>query len=165
MADSTKGNQSANQQQQRQQQKKQQQQQQYQQKFNKLNPKPPIMKNMIWAFVVGGLICVLGQYLQNIFLGMGLDKKDAGGAASIVLIFLAALFTGLGVYDELGRRAGAGSIVPITGFANSIVAPAMEFKREGYVFGIGAKMFVVAGPVLVYGLLTAFIIGLIHWVI
>ena len=168
MADSIKGNQSANQQQQRQQHKKQQQQQQqqqYQQKFNKLNPKPPIMKNVIWAFVVGGLICVLGQYLQNTFLGMGLDKKAAGGAASIVLIFLAAFFTGLGVYDELGRRAGAGSIVPITGFANSIVAPAMEFKREGYVFGIGAKMFVVAGPVLVYGLLTAFIIGLIRWVI
>ena len=80
-----------------------------------------------------------------------------------MLIFLSAFFTGLGIYDELGRRAGAGSIVPITGFANSIVAPAMEFKREGYVFGVGAKMFLIAGPVLVYGLITAFIIGLIYW--
>jgi len=82
-----------------------------------------------------------------------------------VLIFLSAFFTGLGIYDELGKRAGAGSIVPITGFANSIVAPAMEFKREGFVFGIGAKMFVIAGPVLVYGMLTAFIIGLLHWLL
>ena len=95
---------------------------------------------------------------------MGFTKKEAGGPVSVVLIFLSALLTGLGVYDELGKRAGAGSIVPITGFANSVVAPAMEFKREGYVFGIGAKMFVIAGPVLVYGMVTAFIFGLIHWI-
>lgn len=137
----------------------------YQDKVNSVKPKPPLLKNIIWAFLVGGLICTLGQFISNIFISWGLPKKDASGAAGAVLIFLSALFTGLGIYDELGRRAGAGSIVPITGFANSIVAPAMEFKREGYVFGIGAKMFVIAGPVLVYGMTTAFIIGLIYWLI
>lgn len=135
----------------------------YQAQFNQVKPKPPIVKNALWAFVVGGLICTFGQVILNYFLGLGLSMKEAAGPTSAVLIFLAALFTGLGVYDELGRYAGAGSIVPITGFANSIVAPAMEFKREGYVFGVGAKMFVIAGPVIVYGLVTAFVIGLIYW--
>lgn len=143
---------------------KQEQQKQYEEKFNQVKPKPTLLKNLIWAFVVGGLICTFGQYLHNLFVDMGFTKKEAGGPVSVVLIFLAALFTGLGIYDELGRRAGAGSVVPITGFANSIVAPAMEFKREGYVFGIGAKMFVIAGPVLVYGMVTAAIFGLIHWI-
>lgn len=135
----------------------------YQAQFNQAKPKPPIVKNALWAFVVGGLICTLGQVIMNYFVGLGLSEKEAAGPTSAVLIFLAALFTGLGVYDELGRHAGAGSIVPITGFANSIVAPAMEFKREGYIFGIGAKMFVIAGPVIVYGLVTAFVVGLIYW--
>lgn len=138
-------------------------QQKFQKKFEQLKPKPPLIKNLIWAFIVGGLICVLGQFFLNYFVSTGLSKKDAAGPVSIVLIFLSALFTGLGWYDELGRRAGAGSIVPITGFANSIVAPAMEFKREGYVFGIGAKMFIIAGPVLVYSISTAVIIGFIYW--
>ena len=135
----------------------------YQEKVDQIKPKPPILKNILWAFLVGGLICMLGQFIFDQFLNIGLSKKDANGAMGATLIFLSAFFTGIGVYDELGKRAGAGSIVPITGFANSIVAPAMEFKREGYVFGIGAKMFVIAGPVLVYGLATAFIIGFIHW--
>ncbi len=143
---------------------KQEQQKRYEEQFNQVKPKPTLLKNLIWAFVVGGLICTFGQYLHNLFLDMGFTKKEAGGPVSVVLIFLSALLTGLGVYDELGKRAGAGSIVPITGFANSVVAPAMEFKREGYVFGIGAKMFVIAGPVLVYGMVTAFIFGLIHWI-
>ncbi|HWR45241.1 stage V sporulation protein AC [Sporomusa sp.] len=138
-------------------------QQKFQDKFEQVKPKPPIIKNVIWAFIVGGLICVLGQFFLNYFVSVGLSKKDAAGPTSTLLIFLSALFTGLGVYDELGRRAGAGSIVPITGFANSIVAPAMEFKREGFVFGIGAKMFVIAGPVLVYGISTAVLIGFIYW--
>lgn len=138
-------------------------QQQYQDKFNQISPKPPLLKNIIWAFAVGGLICTFGQFIQNFFIGQGFSPKEAGGPTSIILVFLASLFTGLGIYDELGRRAGAGSAVPITGFANSIVAPAMEFKREGYVFGIGAKMFTIAGPVLVYGLTTSFIIGFIYW--
>jgi stage V sporulation protein AC len=141
----------------------QSEQQKYQNKFDQLKPKTPLVKNIIWAFVVGGLICMLGQFIMNYFVSLGFTKKEAGGPTSIILIFLSALFTGLGIYDELGRRAGAGSIVPITGFANSIVAPAMEFKREGYVFGIGAKMFIIAGPVLVYGISTAVIIGFIYW--
>ncbi|MEN6412891.1 MAG: stage V sporulation protein AC [Veillonellales bacterium] len=145
------------------QQQQQQAQQQFQNKFNQINPKPPILKNITWAFIVGGLICVFGQFIQNYFVGLGFSQKEAAGPTSAVLVFLAAFFTGLGVYDELGKRAGAGSIVPITGFANSIVAPAMEFKREGYIFGVGAKMFVIAGPVLVYGMVTAFIVGLIYW--
>lgn len=138
-------------------------QQKFQEKFEKIKPKPPILKNIIWAFIVGGLICMLGQFFLNYFVSLGFSKKEAAGPTSILLIFLSALFTGLGIYDELGRRAGAGSIVPITGFANSIVAPAMEFKREGFVFGIGAKMFVIAGPVLVYGISTAVLIGFIYW--
>lgn len=138
-------------------------QQKYQKQFEQLKPKTPILKNVIWAFIVGGLICMLGQFFNNYFVGLGFTKKEAAGPTSVVLIFLSAFFTGLGIYDELGRKAGAGSIVPITGFANSIVAPAMEFKREGYVFGIGAKMFIIAGPVLVYGISTAILIGLIYW--
>lgn len=138
-------------------------QQNFQEKFEQAKPKTPLLKNIVWAFIVGGLICVLGQFILNYFVSLGISKKEAAGPTSIILIFLSAFFTGLGIYDELGRRAGAGSVVPITGFANSIVSPAMEFKREGYIFGIGAKMFVIAGPVLVYGISTAVIIGFIYW--
>ena len=144
--------------------KEQKKQQQYQEKVDNLTPKPPLLKNICWAFVVGGLICTLGQFITNYFVTLGLSLKEASNYTTIVLVFLGAFFTGLGIYDELGKRAGAGSVVPITGFANSIVAPAMEFKREGYVFGIGAKMFVIAGPVLVYGMVTAFIVGVIYWI-
>ncbi|MDU4962128.1 MAG: stage V sporulation protein AC [Sporomusaceae bacterium] len=146
-----------------QQQQQQQQQQAYQKKVQKISPKPTILKNIIWAFVIGGLICVLGQFIQSSLLEAGMSKKDAAGPTAVILIFLAALLTGLGVYDDLGKHAGAGSVVPITGFANSVVAPAMEFKREGFVFGVGAKMFIIAGPVIVYGTLTAIIIGFIYW--
>lgn len=103
---------------------------QYQKNVEQVTPKPPVLKNILWAFVVGGLICVIGQGLQDFFLSMELQKKDAAAATSITLVFLGAFLTGLGVYDEIGKRAGAGSIVPITGFANSIVACAMEFKRD-----------------------------------
>ena len=136
---------------------------QYQDKVDKIIPKPPIMKNLLWAFLVGGIICTIGQFVQDYFISMEIGKKDAAACTSVVMVFLGASLTGLGVYDEIGKRAGAGSVVPITGFANSIVACAMEFKREGFVFGIGAKMFVIAGPVIVYGLVTAFIVGIIHW--
>ncbi len=135
----------------------------YKQRVDSINPKPPIIKNCCWAFVVGGLICIIGQFIQNYFMSaLEMPKPDASAATSAVMIFLGALFTGLGIYDELGKVAGAGSVVPITGFANSIVSPAMEFKREGYVFGVGAKMFVIAGPVIVYGTITAFVVGLFH---
>lgn len=137
---------------------------QYQKNVEQVTPKPPVLKNILWAFVVGGLICVIGQGFQDFYLSMELAKKDAAAATSITMVFLGAFLTGLGVYDEIGKRAGAGSIVPITGFANSIVACAMEFKREGFVFGVGAKMFVIAGPVIVYGLVTAFIVGLARWI-
>lgn len=103
---------------------------QYQQKVEGITPKPPVVKNVIWAFVVGGIICCIGQFFMDTFLGMEMSKKDAGAATSCVMVFLGAFLTGLGVYDEIGKRAGAGSVVPITGFANSIVACAMEFKRD-----------------------------------
>lgn len=142
---------------------KEERQQRYQEKFNQVKPKPPIIKNIIWAFCIGGLICLLGQWIANFFMSSGLGKKETAAATSVIMVFLGVFFTALGVYDELGKHAGAGSVVPITGFANSVAAPAMEFKREGFVFGVGAKMFVIAGPVIVYGLATAFIMGMIYW--
>lgn len=139
--------------------------QEYEELVQKIKPKPPVLKNSIWAFVVGGLICVLGQAVLDFFRGVGLSVEEAGAATPIVLIFLGAILTGIGVYDDLGKRAGAGSIIPITGFANSIVAAAMEFKREGYVFGVGARMFQVAGPVLVYGITTGVVVGLVAFLL
>lgn len=135
--------------------------QEYDQLVQTVKPKPEVLKNSIWAFTVGGAICVLGQIIANYAMAKGMGKTDASTTTSITMIFLGAFLTGLGVYDEIGQRAGAGSIVPITGFANSIVAPAMEFKREGYVFGVGARMFSVAGPTLLFGFVAAVLIGLI----
>lgn len=126
-------------------------------------PKPTLVKNIILAFLVGGAICAFGQVIINSFVQMGLQKEDASTAATALLILLGALLTGLGVYDEIGKYAGAGSIVPVTGFANSIVSPALEFKREGYVMGVGAKLFTVAGPVLVYGIAASIAIGIITY--
>lgn len=137
--------------------------QEYQVISKKHTPRPTVLKNCAWAFGIGGLICAIAQVLTNILHSFGLDGTGLSSTASIVMIFLGSLLTGLGIYDEIGRRAGAGSIVPVTGFANSMVAPAMEFKREGYVFGVGAKLFTIAGPVLVYGIVTSVIIGLIKY--
>ncbi len=128
-------------------------------------PKPNYFKNCIRAFIVGGIICTFGQLILNTLMSYGLEKEAASIATPIILVFLGAFFTGLGVYDRLGKFAGAGSIVPITGFANSIVSPAMEYKREGYVFGVAAKMFSIAGPVLVYGFGSSVIVGLIYFLI
>ena len=122
----------------------------------------PIWKNMAWAFVVGGLICTLGQGLLNFYQWMGLSEDDAGTAVSMTLIFAAALLTGLGVFDELAKRAGAGTLVPITGFANAMVSPALEFKSEGMVTGTGAKLFTVAGPVLVFGISASILYGILR---
>lgn len=127
----------------------------------RIRPKPPVVKNCFWAFVVGGLICVVGQIILNYLSAAGLKLQDASSATSVIMIFLGAFFTGIGVYDELAKFAGAGSIVPITGFANSIVAPAMEFKREGFIFGVGARIFSVAGPTLTFGFVIAALVGLI----
>ncbi|WP_422443851.1 stage V sporulation protein AC [Thermoanaerobacterium sp. DL9XJH110] len=140
-------------------------QQDYKNFVKQKRPKPPYLQNIIMAFLIGGLICVVGQLVMNFFISTGMSQKEAGAPTAAIMVFLGALLTGLGIYDKIGKRAGAGSIVPITGFANSIVAPAMEFKREGYVFGVAAKMFVVAGPVLVYGISSAVVIGLIYYLI
>ena len=121
----------------------------------------PIWKNMIWAFVIGGLICTVGQGLMDLFQWYGLNEASAGTAVSVTLIFLSALFTGLGLFDKLAKHAGAGTLVPITGFANAVVSPALEFKSEGLVMGVGAKMFVIAGPVLVYGISASVLYGVI----
>jgi stage V sporulation protein AC len=149
---------------QEQQQKQQQlQEQEYNGLVNQIKPKPPVWRNTLLAFLVGGAICSVGQLLQYFYQWCGLSGNDVGAATSATMIFLGAFLTGLGVYDQIGRVGGAGSIVPITGFANSIVAPAMEFKREGYVFGVGARIFTIAGPVLVYGFLVSTLAGIIHF--
>ncbi len=121
----------------------------------------PIWKNLTWAFCTGGLICTGGQALLNLYRGCGLSEGDAGTAVSVTIIFLAALFTGLGWFDRLAKHAGAGTLVPITGFANAVVAPALEFRSEGLVMGVGARMFAIAGPVLAYGISAALLYGLV----
>lgn len=115
------------------------------------------------AFWIGGLICVVGQIFTNCYGAWGLEKQDAGTAASMTLVALSALLTGLSVYDDIAKHAGAGTLVPITGFANAIAAPAVEFKTEGFVLGVGAKMFTIAGPVIVYGLAASVVYGFIYW--
>ena len=120
----------------------------------------PIVKNMAWAFVTGGLICVGGQALQNLYQNAGLSRDDAGTAVSLTLIAAAALLTGMGLFDKLAKHAGAGTLVPITGFANAMVSPALEFKTEGFVTGTATKLFVVAGPVLVFGISASVLYGL-----
>lgn len=138
--------------------------QRYKDMVNKTNPPSNLLKDCIFAFLIGGLICDVGQFIMNLFLSLGVPMDDVGSYVSSIMVFLGAFFTGLGVYDNLGKYAGAGSIVPITGFANSIVSPAMEFKKEGYVFGVGSKMFVIAGPVLVFGISTSIIVGLLYYI-
>ena len=138
----------------------------YQNYVKQSMPKSHLLKECVMAFIVGGLICVLGEALND--LGekvFRLDEDGVNAFRSAVLIFLGALFTGIGIYDVLGRFAGAGSIVPITGFANSIVSPALEYKWEGYVLGVGAKLFTIAGPVLVYGISSSIIVGIIYYII
>ncbi|MBO5413319.1 MAG: stage V sporulation protein AC [Clostridia bacterium] len=134
----------------------------YQEYVNQKSPNSPIFKNCFNSFWVGGLICLIGQFIMEICKYNGLDKTASGTVVSISLIFLSAFLTSLNIFNKIGKFAGAGSLVPITGFANSIVSPAMEYKSEGYVMGVGAKMFTVAGPVLVYGISTSVIVGLLY---
>jgi stage V sporulation protein AC len=129
-----------------------------------LSPNSPMWKDCLLAFVVGGLICALGQLAMNGYMALGLEKEDAGTSASMSLVVLSALLTGLSVYDDIAKHAGAGTLVPITGFANSISAPAVEFKTEGFVLGLGAKMFTIAGPVIVYGVSASIVYGFIYWI-
>lgn len=137
-------------------------QKQYQQRVNERMPRRNIALQCLRAFVSGGLICCIGQAVREFGQkGLALDSDNVAIFTSIVMVFLGATLTGLGVYDKIGAWAGAGSIIPITGFANSIVSPAMEFKREGYVMGVGAKLFSIAGPVLVYGVSASILVGLL----
>ena len=129
----------------------------------RMAPKSPMWRDCLTAFWIGGLICVVGQIFTNCYGAWGLEKQDAGTAASMTLVALSALLTGLSVYDDIAKHAGAGTLVPITGFANAIAAPAVEFKTEGFVLGVGAKMFTIAGPVIVYGLAASVVYGFIYW--
>ena len=127
-------------------------------------PKSPILKDCINAFWIGGLICTLGQLILNGFTALGLEKNDAATATSISLVALSVFLTGLSLYDNIAKYAGAGTLVPITGFANAVAAPAIEFKTEGFILGVGAKMFTIAGPVIVYGVSASVVYGLIYWI-
>ena len=129
-----------------------------------LAPKSPIVKDCIFTFLIGGLICTIGQVFMNLYSYFGLDETDAGTATSITLVGISALLTGLSLYDNIAKYAGAGTLVPITGFANAIAAPAIEFKTEGFVLGVGAKMFTIAGPVIVYGTVASVIYGVVYWI-
>ena len=123
----------------------------------------PTGKNLVWAFLTGGSICAVGQLLQHFYRGWGLDREGAGLAASVTLIGVTALLTALGVFDKLAKHAGAGTLVPITGFANAMVSPAIEFKTEGFITGMGARMFNVAGPVLAFGITASVVYGVVLW--
>lgn len=138
--------------------------QEYQKYIEKKTPNSPLAKDIFFAFIVGGIICCIGQLISDGFKALDLDKETASSATSVVMVFLGAFFTGIGVYDKIAKHAGAGTIVPITGFANAVVSPAMEFKSEGFVLGLAAKMFVIAGPVIVYGILSSVIAGIIYYI-
>ena len=134
--------------------------------YVKAKAKPStIVKDCIWAFCVGGLICTIGQLLSNLYQNWGASKEDAGTWVSVTLVFVASLLTGLGVFDDIAKRAGAGTLVPITGFSNAMVSPALEFKSEGFITGTAVKLFTIAGPVLVFGISASVIYGIILWVI
>ena len=134
----------------------------YQNYVDKKSPNSPILKNCFNAFWVGGLICSIGQIILNICKSRGLSQEISGTIVSIILIGISAFLTGLNIFNKIGKFAGAGSLIPITGFANSIVSPAMEYKSEGYVMGVGGKMFTIAGPVLVFGISTSIIVGIVY---
>jgi len=136
----------------------------YAQMVKQASPKSAKAKDFVSAFVVGGFICVIGQLLNELYLSLQMPADDSKGAVSVTLIFIAAVLTGIGVFDRIAKFAGAGTLVPITGFANAIVSPAIEYKNEGQILGVGAKMFTIAGPVLVYGITASAIYGLILWI-
>ena len=137
---------------------------QYNAMVKEMSPKSPLGRDCRNAFVIGGLICAIGQFFINTYVNFGMEKQDASTAASMTLVVISAILTGLSLYDNIAKHAGAGTLVPITGFANSIAAPAVEFKTEGFILGIGAKMFTIAGPVIVYGVSASVVYGLIYWI-
>lgn len=136
----------------------------YKQIVKDVSPKSHLFLDCMKAFLVGGLICVLGQLIMNTIQDLGIGKELAGTYTTVILIFTGVILTGFGVYDKLGKFAGAGSIVPVTGFANSVAAPTIEFKKEGLVMGLGAKMFIVAGPVILYGTLSSVLVGIVYYI-
>jgi len=138
--------------------------QEYADLVKQYSPPSPTYKNCLWAFLVGGGICTLGQALGNLYQYLGASKDNAATFVSISLVVLSALLTGLGLYDKIAKHAGAGTLVPITGFANSVVSPAVEFKAEGLITGMAVKMFTIAGPVIVYGVSAGVVYGLIYWI-
>ncbi|MEE0858705.1 MAG: stage V sporulation protein AC [Acutalibacteraceae bacterium] len=139
--------------------------QEYSEMTKQASPNSKTFTNCIKAFLIGGLICTIGQALTNLYMSFNLTENASRTLTSVSLVFLGGLLTSLGVYDNIAKHGGAGTLVPITGFANSIVSPAIEFKSEGYVLGLGAKMFVIAGPVLVYGITASVIYGIIYWIL
>ena len=138
--------------------------QEYASMTKKVSPNSSVLKDCSLAFLFGGAICTLGQFLFSLYQQMGLDEKAARAGVSISLIFLASLLTALNVFDKIAKHAGAGTLVPITGFSNAMTAPAIEFKTEGFILGVGAKMFTIAGPVIVYGVSASVVYGLIYWI-
>ena len=129
-----------------------------------MSPRSPMWRDCLNAFWIGGLICALGQLIMSGYLALGMEKEEAGTAMSMTLVALSALLTGLSLYDDIAKRAGAGTLVPITGFANAVASPALEFKTEGFILGVGAKMFTIAGPVIVYGVSASVVYGFIYWI-
>ncbi len=136
----------------------------YSKMTDKASPNSPIFLNCLKAFIIGGLICTLGQLIMELLKNAGLGEKEVQAGTSSILIILTAILTGIGVFDKIARHAGAGTIVPITGFANSVVSPALEFKHEGFILGTAAQMFTIAGPVIVYGIGSSFLYGLIIYI-
>lgn len=137
--------------------------QKYSKMVERVSPPSKKGKDFVSAFLIGGIICVIGQLFRELYLYLGFNEKTVGMCVSTTLIFIAALLTGLKLFEKIAKHAGAGTLVPITGFANSVVSPAIEFKPEGFILGIGVKMFTIAGPVIVYGTLASFVYGVIYW--
>ena len=137
----------------------------YGEMVKKNSPPSPVLKDFIWAFVVGGLICVIGQILKELYLYLGAGEDVTKMAVPSTLIFIASFLTGIGIFDKIAKHAGAGTLVPITGFSNAVSAPAIEFKNEGWILGVGANMFKIAGPVIAYGTIASVIYGVIYWII
>jgi len=137
----------------------------YNQYVKQITPKQSWMINSIKAFLVGGIICTIGQCFTQIYKSWGAEKELAQSYATLSLVFLAILFTGLGIYQKIAKFGGAGTIVPITGFSNSVAAPAVEYKKEGQVFGIGCKIFIIAGPVILYGIFSSWVLGIIYYIL
>lgn len=138
-------------------------QKQYAEMVKKASPNSKCMRDVPLAFLIGGLICVIGQAITDLYSYLGFDDRTAAAFCTITLVFLSALFTGLGLYEKLAKYGGAGTLVPVTGFANAVASPAVEFKPEGYILGLGAKIFIIAGPVILYGTAASVVYGLIYY--